>query len=88
MVANFGQDEKAVLENMYNKLCDCKWEVKPIGNAIVESAKELDLPAKIGYNVAYACLMGTQKGPRLAPIIVELERERITNLLKSSLDLL
>ena len=88
MVANFGQDEKAVLENMYNKLCDCMWDAKTIGNAIVESAKELDLSAKIGYNVAYACLMGTQRGPRLAPILVELERDKITNLLKNSLDLL
>jgi lysyl-tRNA synthetase class I len=42
----------------------------------------------MAYKVAYLSLMGVEKGPRLAPILVEMNQEDIIDLLKASIDAL
>ena len=42
----------------------------------------------MAYKVAYLSLMGIEKGPRLAPILVEINQEDIIGLLQASLDAL
>ena len=37
----------------------------------------------MGYRAAYAALMGKERGPRLAPILAEMEQKEIVDLLKA-----
>ena len=81
----FGDDEIKVLIVLKKELENCEWNKEEIGNAIPNSAKSVDLSAKIAYFVAYNSLMGRSRGPRLAPILAEIDRERIIKILEKCL---
>ena len=85
---DFSDEETKVLLAMKDELSACKWDVEDIGNAIPNSAKKNDLSPKIAYKVAYLALMGREKGPRLAPILVEVEQERIVKIIENCLSVI
>jgi lysyl-tRNA synthetase class 1 len=62
-------------------LASCEWNVKEIGSAITSAFNDNDIPMKEGYRTLYLSILGSEKGPRLAPILVELERGRVLTLL-------
>ncbi|MDG1537245.1 MAG: lysine--tRNA ligase [Candidatus Poseidoniaceae archaeon] len=77
------QEEKSVLSSLAVALEQCEWNATSIGSVIPQSAKDLDLSPKMGYRAAYAALMGKERGPRLAPILAEMEQKEIVDLLKA-----
>tara|TARA_Y100001954_G_C15409352_1_gene406686 strand:- start:122 stop:538 length:417 start_codon:yes stop_codon:yes gene_type:complete len=86
MLQEFNQEQKSVLENLTRMLSECPWDTDSIGSCIVDAAKSLELSPRIAYGVSYICLMGNQKGPRLAPILVELNRTDIVGQLNRCLE--
>ena len=63
------------------KISGCEWSISGISNAISSAFKENDIVMKDGYKTLYLAILGSEKGPRLAPILVELKRENILMLL-------
>lgn len=86
MMIDFSNEQKQVLENLAKMLSDSPWDVDSIGSCIVEAAKSIQLSPRIAYGVSYICLMGNLKGPRLAPILVELNQSDIVNQLNRCLE--
>ena len=85
---DISDEETKVLVALKDELSVCKWDAENIGNAIPNSAKKNDLSPKIAYKVAYLALMGREKGPRLAPILVEVEQERIVKIIENCLSVI
>lgn len=63
-------------------LSDCEWSPNDIGNAISTCFKENEISPREGYRNLYLAILGVEKGPRLAPILSEVEKKRILNLLE------
>ena len=80
------EEEIQVLNKLTELLEHCEWSSERISNCIVESAKSLDKSPRLAYNVSYACLMGSKKGPRLAPILTELPTSQIINQLRRCIE--
>ena len=70
----------AILAN----LTQCEWTADAINGAIPQAARDLELSPREAYSAAYGVLMGKAKGPRLAPILVEVERASITGLFQAA----
>ena len=81
-------EQKAVLNGLTAALHNCQWDSESIGSAIPQAAKDLGFSPRSAYRAAYAALMGLEKGPRLAPILAEMDKEQIINLLDSCCQLL
>ena len=86
MLQNFSDDEKLVLANLTEMLENCSWDLDSIASCIVDSAKSIEKSPRIAYGVSYICLMGAKKGPRLAPILVELNQREIVNQFRLCLE--
>ena len=85
--AEFSADELKILSTMKKELTNCQWNVDDIGNAIPNSAKSHNLSPRIAYRVAYLTFMGRERGPRLAPILVELEQSRVVKIIENCLSI-
>ena len=86
MLQNFSDDEKLVLANLTEMLENCSWDLDTIASCIVDSAKSIEKSPRLAYGVSYICLMGAKKGPRLAPILVELNQQEIVNQFRRCLE--
>ena len=87
LLQQFSTEEISVLKNLTKMLSQCPWNQESIGTCIVESAKSLEISPRIAYSVSYTCLMGCKKGPRLAPILAELNQRDIVNQLQNCCNL-
>jgi len=85
MLKMFDDDEKKILANMTAAMEACDWDSQSIGASIPQAARDLDLSPRSAFKVAYAALMGAEKGPRLAPILAEMEKQEILALLRACL---
>jgi lysyl-tRNA synthetase class 1 len=74
-------EQRRVLRALPAALAACAWDAQSIGGAIPQAAKDLELSPKFGYRAAYSALMGKERGPRLAPILAEMNQETIVQLL-------
>ena len=86
LLSELSNDEIQVLNILTESLENCQWTNESINNCIVESAKSIDKSPRLAYNVSYICLMGSKKGPRLAPILAELPKINIINQLRRCID--
>jgi lysyl-tRNA synthetase class I len=75
-----GIDEN-ISEGLSQSLADCEWNTKAIAEAISSCFKNNGISPKEGYRNLYLAILGVEKGPRLAPILSELERTRVLELL-------
>ena len=85
MLQHFTSDQKNILRNLTAALQACTWDSAAIGSCIPQAARDLELPPRMAFTVAYAALMGTEKGPRLAPILAEMDQQSIRELLNQCL---
>ena len=88
MVEAFDEVERRIMNSLVVSLNTCEWNATAIGASIPQSAKDLDESPRSAFKVAYAALMGTEKGPRLAPILAEMDREEILSLLDACVQVL
>ena len=73
--------EPSIIAALSNSISNCDWNPKSIGEAISSSFKDNQIDAKEGYRTLYLAILGSEKGPRLAPILAELERNHVLKLL-------
>jgi len=71
------------LKTLSEALQTCEWEVDAIAAIIPNCIKAAGLEVKTAYFTLYQAILGRDKGPRLAPIMAEVNRERILSLLKA-----
>ena len=82
----FTPEEVKILHALHHEISNCEWNRKAISVAIPQSVKSLGVSHNwLAYKVAYLSLMGIEKGPRLAPILVEMEQNEIVDLLRACL---
>ena len=81
MLEALDETERQIMHSLVVALNACEWNADAIGASIPQSAKDLDESPRSAFKVAYAGLMGTEKGPRLAPILAEMDRDEILHLL-------
>ena len=62
-------------------LADCEWVSESIGDAISNGFRNNEISPRDGYRMIYLAILGKEKGPRLAPILAELSREKVLSLL-------
>ena len=72
------QNIKQILRNAFS---NCEWNTESISNSISEAIKENEIPARDCYRNLYLAILGKEKGPKLAPILSELSREKVLSLL-------
>ena len=75
-----GLDSK-ITKMLNEKISSCDWNTKSIGEAISKAFKEGEINAKEGYRNLYKAILGVEKGPRLAPILAELDKGHVLKLL-------
>ncbi|MCP2504919.1 MAG: hypothetical protein NLN65_06465, partial [Candidatus Poseidoniaceae archaeon] len=88
MLEALDEVERRIMKSLVVALNACEWNATAIGASIPQSAKDLDESPRSAFKVAYAALMGTEKGPRLAPILAEMDREEILHLLDACVQVL
>ena len=70
-----------ISEVLRKSLSDCEWNSKAIGEVISSCFKQNEINPKDGYRNLYLAILGEEKGPRLAPILSELDRSLVLDLL-------
>jgi len=70
-----------ISKNLKSSLSDCPWDSEGISEAITAGFRSNEISPKQGYRNLYLAILGTEKGPRLAPILAELDRNRVLSLL-------
>ena len=88
MLLELDEPERRILEEMVVSLKACEWNNEGIGASIPQSAKNLGESPRSAFKVAYAALMGVEKGPRLAPILAEMNRTEILALLDACMQVI
>ena len=74
------QDQRNLVQPLAATLKAVDWTAEGITSAFSNTAKELETPMREMYRTLYAMFMGTVRGPRLAPILVNCERDVILEL--------
>ena len=73
-----------IINHLRLSLTDSEWDSESIGNCISSCFKENEISPRDGYRNLYLAILGVEKGPRLAPILSELNKQRVLNLLDSN----
>jgi lysyl-tRNA synthetase class 1 len=73
--------DSEITSALHAKISQCEWNSKSIGEAISSAFRDSEINTKMGYRTLYQSILGVEKGPRLAPIIAELERSHVLKLL-------
>ena len=76
-----GLDAK-IIASLRDSLASSDWNSDEIGNAISTCFKDNEISPRDGYRNLYMAILGVEKGPRLAPILSEVDKERVLNLLE------
>jgi lysyl-tRNA synthetase class 1 len=73
--------EPSILAALSNSISNCEWSPESIGEAVTSAFRDNQIDAKEGYRTLYLAILGAEKGPRLAPILAELDRNHVLKLL-------
>ena len=76
-----GLDSK-IINKLRISLSNSEWNSVDISNTISNCFKNNEISPRDGYRNLYLAILGVEKGPRLAPILSEVEKERVLNLLE------
>jgi len=74
--------DKEIVQSLNNSLSSCNWTEDGIVSAIKEVISEDSINARDCYRTLYMAILGKEKGPKIAPIISELDREKVLDLLR------
>jgi len=80
---NITSQQIKFIYNLKNRFINCEWDESVINNQIRDSAKELDLKIKDAYVALYWILINKNKGPKIAAIISELQKEDIIKIFET-----
>ena len=69
---------------LHSALSECTWDVEGITAGFKEASVQAGVGMRDVYRASYAVFMGAERGPRLAPILSNCEREEMLTLVKKS----
>ena len=70
-----------IMNSLKSVFTNCPWDTKSIAESIRTCFKDNEINPKEGYRNLYLAILGVEMGPRLAPILSELERAKVLLLL-------
>ena len=76
------QHQRDLLPTLLTCFVDTAWDVSGITAAIKAVSEKTNAPMKDVYRTCYAVFMGTERGPRLAPILCNCDQEVICQLIR------
>ena len=77
-------DQRKVLVALETNLRSADWTAEGITEAFKSTATEAAVSMRDVYRASYALFMGTERGPRLAPILANCDRETMVELVRRS----
>tara|TARA_B100000963_G_scaffold151646_1_gene132123 strand:- start:888 stop:2486 length:1599 start_codon:yes stop_codon:yes gene_type:complete len=77
-------EQKRVVKVLHSALSQFPWDVEGITAAFKEASEQAGVGMRDVYRASYAVFMGAERGPRLAPILSNCEREKMLTLVKKS----
>ena len=80
-LAHLGQHQRDLLPTLLTCFEDAAWDVSGITGAIKTIAEKTEASMKDVYRTCYAVFMGAERGPRLAPILCNCDKETICRLI-------
>ena len=80
-LAHLEQHQRDLLPTLLTCFEDAAWDVSGITGAIKTIAEKTEASMKDVYRTCYAVFMGAERGPRLAPILCNCDKETICRLI-------
>ena len=77
-------DQRKVLVALETNLRSADWTAEGITEAFKSTAAQAAVSMRDVYRASYALFMGTERGPRLAPILANCDREAMVELVRRS----
>ena len=81
-----GEEQKAFLSTMQEKILNIKWEPEEIHNVIYETSEEKNIQIKTAFKTIYQVILGQEKGPRAGYFLSNLDKQfvldRVTEAVK------
>jgi len=74
--------DKSISNSLHRVFSKCNWDIDGITEAIKSAIKDDQIPPRDCYRTLYTAIIGKEKGPKIAPIISELSREKVLSLLQ------
>ena len=73
--------DKKITSLLKESLSECNWNKDDIAKAISNTFKTNKVNLKNGYEELYKAILGKTKGPKLAPMLCEIQRDQVLYLL-------
>jgi len=73
--------KKKALRLLASKLSDNKYDEESLGSELFTIAKECNISPQDFFKASYIALINNQKGPRLAPFILTVGKNKVIKLL-------
>lgn len=80
MRGSLSQEQRQVLDS-FKQVVQRHDDAESLEQAIYQAAKASGMPTKDFFKLCYQALIGKDRGPKLAPFIIEIGRERVLKLL-------
>ena len=74
------EDQRRVIDALARTLGTAEWTTDGITTAFKTASQEAETGMRDVYRASYALFMGAERGPRLAPILSNCNREEILDL--------
>ena len=82
-LSQLDEEQRKVIPHIATELDAAEWTVEGITLAFKNAATHAEAPMRSMYRACYAMFMGSERGPRLAPILANCVREEVCGLAKS-----
>ncbi len=89
---DFGQGEKIELQiddttkkalGELSQVLDAEKEPEDLQNAIYQIAKSNEIPPKEFFKILYQIILGSNRGPKIGPFILDIGRKKVAETLSS-----
>ena len=81
------KEQRSVLSSLQTALESAPWTTEGITEAFKATATLRDVGMRDVYRASYALFMGTERGPRLAPILSNCDRNEMMELIRKAISL-
>ena len=82
-LSQLDEEQRKVIPHIATELDAAEWTAEGITLAFKNAATHAEAPMRSMYRACYAMFMGSERGPRLAPILANCVREEVCGLAKS-----
>ncbi len=73
-------EQAAIVKSLGEALQDCEWEAEAVKHRVSAVISDSEMKPRDAFQSFYTALLGKSRGPALAPLLAEYERDRVTSL--------